>query len=301
MLLQDFLGRIQRTLPEGIPRRAATDLRLLRDIFQSKYGSILDFHPWSFLHLWSAVRLPADYTTGTISLTQGSSTVTGVGTVWSSSHVGRYLLAGGEIPLKVTAVGGATSLTIETPWGQSSQTGISYRLRTLVLFTGIPEVHSIYRIWWRSRYHPLDEKTLDYIDSIDPGRMSSGDPILYSTRGFSATNGMMFEVWPYQVGLVRVLSLRKPTFPGMAEDVLFPNTSVLELAVKMGVFEYAFSETGTKQWLDMAEILGVQYKASLEALMEEDRVASSWPQSTPTAEEPNPADLDPLTHDTMPW
>lgn len=292
------MGRIQRILPEGAPRRVAVDLRLLRDIFQSKYENILDLHPWSFLHVWAAVQVPADYATGTITLTQGSATVTGAGTAWTSSHVGLYLLAAGEVPLKVTAVASGTSLTIEAPWGQGAGTAIAYKLRKLDLSTGNAEAHSIYRVWWKTR--PLGEKTLDFIDSYDPDRDSTGDPLIYATRGFSVTNGMMFEIHPYATGMVRTLALRKPALPALDGEVVFPNIYVLELALKMGAFEYAYSETGARHWAEMSQLLGQEYSRSLIALIEEDRVASSWPQSVPNAEEPDVSMLDPLTHDVMP-
>lgn len=300
MRIQDFLARVTRQLPESLPRRAAMDLRLLRELFISRYQPLLDRHPWSFLHTWAAIQLPPQYATGTVSLTQGSATVTGVGTVWTATHVGYYLLVDGEVPLEVTAVASGTSATIEAPWGRANVSGVAYKFRPLVTGSGAAEIVSIPSIHWRDQ--SLVEKQLTFLDALDPDRSDTGDPVYYSTRGYTVAKGLRFEVWPYPTSgaMVRAFVLRRPTSsPGLADDLLFSNPHVLELGVRAAVFEYAYAETGQQQWLSLAVANNQQYERAVEEMIDEDRVASSWPQSTP---EPDfdPSRLDPLRHDTWP-
>lgn len=295
MLLREFLTRVQRTLPESAVRRVATDLRLLRDLFNSVYQSILDVHPWSFLHLWKSVVVPQDYSDGTISLVSGSDLVAGSGTSWSSALAGRHLLTG-EVPLKVVEVVSPTSLRIESSWAGEDLTGISYRIRALELSLGMPEVHMIHRVWWRTGVTPLREATLDYIDSVDPTRRSVGAPVVYSTRGYDATVGMKFEIWPFSPGFVRVMALRKPPALGMGDEIPFSNLYILELGVRGAVAGYLFEETGDQKWMNDKVVLMAEFDRRLSELIEQDRVASSWPQSTPLVED---VVLDPRRYDVL--
>lgn len=291
---------MQRQLPEGLPKRAASDLRLLREFFISRYQLLLARHPWSFLQTWYTIRLVPQYSTGTISLTQASAAVTGSGTSWTSALAFHHLLAASEVPIKVLSVASPTSLTIETAWGQSDQTNIAYKIRQLHLGSGGPEVGSLVAVWWKDRR--LVEKTLTFLDSLDPSRVDTGNPVYYSTRGYDAGNGILFEVWPYPTsgGIVRFLALKRPTSPpAMGDEVLFPNEHILEVGVRALVFEYAFAETGQNQWLQLAVANGQQFEKAVGEMVDQDRVTSSWPQSTPDTEH-DPSDLDPLTHDTMP-
>lgn len=71
----------------------------------------------------------AAYTTGTISVTDGSSTVTGSGTSWNTTtnaEVGEYIQLPDTKWYRITAIANNTSLTIETTYGGSSASGQSY-------------------------------------------------------------------------------------------------------------------------------------------------------------------------------
>lgn len=76
----------------------------------------------------------ADYTTGTLS-TAGTTTITGSGTSWNASMIGKYLQVtptstaatnGDGFWRKITAVASATSLTLDIAYTGSNVTGASY-------------------------------------------------------------------------------------------------------------------------------------------------------------------------------
>jgi hypothetical protein len=66
-----------------------------------------------------------DYTTGTISLTNGDATVTGSGTTFTSSMVGRYLEYNEEW-YKISTFTSTTSLELEYEFEGTTGTGLSY-------------------------------------------------------------------------------------------------------------------------------------------------------------------------------
>ena len=65
------------------------------------------------------------YTVGTVSLTNGSKTVTGSGTAWlANAAVGNsFALQGGTVGYQIEAVPGDGSLTLVEPYGGSSASG----------------------------------------------------------------------------------------------------------------------------------------------------------------------------------
>lgn len=76
----------------------------------------------------------ADYTTGTLS-TAGTTTITGSGTSWNASMIGKYLQVtptataatnGDGFFYKITAVASTTSLTIDKAYAGSNVTGAAY-------------------------------------------------------------------------------------------------------------------------------------------------------------------------------
>lgn len=94
----------------------------------------------------------ADYSTGTVAITQNSATVTGTGTTFTSEMVGRYLCetdSNGE-PIgefyKIGAFVSTTSLTLETVFEESSLSGATYLIGESPNLP--PEVHELipYRV-----------------------------------------------------------------------------------------------------------------------------------------------------------
>ena len=75
----------------------------------------------------------ADYSTGTVDLTNGSDGVVGTGTTFTASMIGRYLIAeGGDgQAYKITAFTDATNITIENNYGGVDVSGASYTIGEL--------------------------------------------------------------------------------------------------------------------------------------------------------------------------
>jgi hypothetical protein len=71
----------------------------------------------------------AAYSTGTLTVTNGSATVTGSGTTWdttTNAEVGEYIKLPDSKWYKITAIGGATSITIESTYYGSTLAGQTY-------------------------------------------------------------------------------------------------------------------------------------------------------------------------------
>jgi len=86
---------------------------------------------WPYLIRTGEIRTVANYTTGTVSITNGSRTVTGAGTVWTSAMEGRYFQPqGSKNWYRIRRVENATSLILYSAIKEdsaSSQTHIIWK------------------------------------------------------------------------------------------------------------------------------------------------------------------------------
>lgn len=70
------------------------------------------------------------YSTGTVTVTSSSTTVTGIGTAFNKYFVGRYLYpVGAAKGLRISAYVSATELTLGTAYAGSTLTGVAYEIR----------------------------------------------------------------------------------------------------------------------------------------------------------------------------
>jgi hypothetical protein len=86
---------------------------------------------WPWTHGEGVITTTAGYNTGTLTVTQGDATVTGVGTTWlttwPSPAVIRIQGANGDEFL-VTAITNGTELELDTEWPYDSDSGLAYTL-----------------------------------------------------------------------------------------------------------------------------------------------------------------------------
>lgn len=114
------IGTSYQTLYQRVLRRGhlsvtdAVALPKVKEWINVRYQQIARLRPWKWLLKQGVIDLLAPYTTGTVT-TDGTATVTGDSTVWTASMVGRRFKSDDfdEVYL-ISAVGGATSLTLNT-------------------------------------------------------------------------------------------------------------------------------------------------------------------------------------------
>jgi len=82
---------------------------------------------WAFLQAQSQIVFTAEYATGTVTVTNGSTSVVGSGTTFTVGMTGRKFRAGGNEVYTVTYVD-ATHLTLNVGYVGASASGLSYSL-----------------------------------------------------------------------------------------------------------------------------------------------------------------------------
>jgi hypothetical protein len=165
---------------------------------RDRYRKICDKHLWSFKVGRGAFGTSAVYNTGTITLTNGSATVTGSGTTFTSGMVGRQLKVNGFI-FTISAFASTTSITIDETWLGATAAGNSYTIVTAYITPTETDFHAYYSVIDPSNNWKLH---LGYdariLDRIDARRSSTGQPYIVAMAGVRNSSGdPMFEIWPH--------------------------------------------------------------------------------------------------------
>jgi hypothetical protein len=178
-------------------------LPLAEHWIRNRWRKVCEARHWSFLRAGGTFAIPAVYNTGTITMTNGSTTVTGSGTAWTTAMEERQLKVSNYAPvLTITDVTGPTTLTIDQPWYGAASTGTSYQIlqayvtvpTDFLTFVSVNDVQNRWRLW-------VNYFDTTYLDSIDPQRSSSGNPYLLASFRHSLAGLPRFEMWPHPVTL----------------------------------------------------------------------------------------------------
>lgn len=176
---------------------------LAQQMIRDRYRRITERRIWSDLRGEAEFILNDAKIAGTVTMTRDSATVTGSGTAFAASDVGRQFQVGNKAPTySVSAVASSTSLTLDRVYGGDTVgAGLTYRI--LDAYVTCPaDFQSFIAVYdpkqnWRLRHFV----TQDEIGRLDPARTSAGTPWALVDRRRStltATSGRaQYEMWPY--------------------------------------------------------------------------------------------------------
>jgi len=127
----------------------------------------------------------ADYDTGTVTVSQGSKSVTGSGTAWDYTHIGMKIRIDGARDFYVIAnVTSGTALTLDRAFLPADVTGVEYTIfeNTYPLPSDCNWIKGVYN--FDNGINPLTIMGWDEIEDIDPAlQHTSTIPERYSERG----------------------------------------------------------------------------------------------------------------------
>lgn len=191
--MADTFGEMWRELRLHCP---FVPVPLAQRWIRDRYRRMLSRSLWGGTVAQAQFLIPAAYSTGVITATNGSATVTGVGTGFSASLIGQQLLVGGVGPYyTITAVPDAVTLTLDLVFGGTTYNG-TYTIAQCYL-TPASDFLSLKVVIdpinnWKLRINVAQE----YLDSIDAQRTYSGLPRIIADYRFSPAGIPMFEIWP---------------------------------------------------------------------------------------------------------
>lgn len=176
---------------------------LAREFTRSAYNQIIDSHYWSELRADAEFLVADAYTTGTIALTNGSTTVTGTDTVFTSANSNnRQLLVDGIAPYYTVTYVGATELTLDRAFAGEDDASA-----TLVIGDFYAELPTDFSAFEKVRdqqngwYLATEWFTQEYLDRVDAKRNSTGTPTMLVTApprdpGSGGALIPRYELWP---------------------------------------------------------------------------------------------------------
>ncbi len=166
---------------------------------RDRYRKVCEKSIWSFKLGRSAFQTTAAESTGTVVLTNNSTTVTGTGTAFVAAHIGQQLKVNGYV-FTITAVGSSTSLTIDQTWLGATTSDSTFIILQAYITPSPTDFHAFYSVVdptnaWIVRLS-FNVKDLDRIDSR---RASTGVPRVLANGVYNSSAVPMFELWPHPV------------------------------------------------------------------------------------------------------
>jgi hypothetical protein len=135
---------------------------------------------------------------GSVDITNGSTTVQGVGTSWTPQLIGRQFRLGYNTPpYTITALDPAAQvITLEMPWGGASYTGAGYFIAQYYYSPGpnIKYIHTAKNLImaWRLQLGYNQQS----LDAIDPWRINTFSPTTLAQMPPGVNGEYMVELWP---------------------------------------------------------------------------------------------------------
>lgn len=245
------------------------------------YRSILESNEWSARLAETVVDTVDPYTTGTATATQGSATITGVGTTWTAAMVGRYIrIASDYTYYLITAVGGVTSLTIEVAYAPATQSLASYEIFQFIYVVDAT-AGTVGQILLPSRGFPIVERDLRWINLRDPRRLLTGTiPVAFILHGVDSTGSQLIEFWPRysDAQSVRVPYYKRvDDISGSTKPLI--RSDLIEALALCFCYARLASEFGD-QWYDrLYDKWSGVYEKLLEVALRDDQARHNLPES----------------------
>lgn len=202
----DIWGRVLLRAPD-------VDPFIAQDFVRNAFRRVAERRRWSWLINFGQFIAPNAYVTGTVSVTQGSTTVTGVGTAWTSavpSIAFQQFRIGLTAPIyTVASITDDTHIELDSPYGGPTATNTVYRIYQC--FFPVPiDFHSFLTVWdpamnWQL-YLNVKQEELNQYDSQratmgNPWTVSYRDSSIYSPQVTPGTPPIpRYELWPHILG-----------------------------------------------------------------------------------------------------
>ena len=171
--------------------------------------------PWTFMEGRETVVTVTDYSTGTVSITSGSSTVNGTLTVFTTTMAnGQYYIQfdGSNDWYKISARTSNTQITIDTAYaGTTNLTNSTYIVRKMFysLSSSADRIIDVRNWATPLKLVEVDARTLD---DIQPNPQSTNTSYGYLTWGYDATGNIQVSPYPFPSD-ARLLELRTQKRP----------------------------------------------------------------------------------------
>lgn len=196
MALDTYLGIVGKVLL----RCPAASQLLARDWVNDAFRRVAERRSWSWLTKQSQFIMNAVVTTGTVTCTRGSTTVTGSGTAFTSTHIGRQFRVTSTYPIYTISNvtnGPPNILTLDNAWGGASLSGASYEIYNA--YGTVPTDFNYFVTIWDPNFNWQLHRNIAQteLNVWDAQRSNRGQAYLTSFRDYASTGLPRYEIWPH--------------------------------------------------------------------------------------------------------
>lgn len=183
------------------------------------YHEILGEWPWWFLKSRDIIQTATDYTTGTVSVSAGSSSVTASATI-ATSMTGRFIqFSSADDWYQITAhTAGSASLTIDPAYGQTDNLSAgTYTIRKLYYTadSSIGSILSIQRTVSPDNLIPIHQEQFDI---VLPLNNSASTPYRYMTTVPTTSGQLQFVLHPAPSSVINLYVTGTVDVADMSDD-----------------------------------------------------------------------------------
>lgn len=169
-----IVGRVQLRVPQA-------SRFLVEDFVRNAYREIFEFRLWSWRRKFGQFIFPEVVDDGTVTVTLNSTIVTGSGTAFDSSMVGRQFRINVSTPIyTIVSVQSTTQLTLDNVWGSATTAATGYEI--YLAYVTVPSDFWSFVVIWDPRYNwrLLQDYTQAQLDAVDAQRSNSGNVYLFA-------------------------------------------------------------------------------------------------------------------------
>ena len=170
---------------------------LIKRWINTAQQKVFSYFEWPFLRasVPLAIQTVPDYTTGTVTVAAGATSVTFSGTI-TDSKTNQYIqFASSNDWYRITAHTGGTDTATITPAAISANTAAAYTIRKFYYSTSA-DVSSILQIKQSVTPYQLAEVGKEIFDQIYPNPDDTGTPRVFKMAGYDSSGYPQFQLWP---------------------------------------------------------------------------------------------------------
>jgi hypothetical protein len=292
-----FAHELLRSVNDPIQRANVFDAR---QAINDSYREVTQFADWQCLLDRYDIPMVTAYTTGTVTVTPGSTTVTGSGTTWVTTWYNRKIMLTGDPSEKeIAVVNSPTQLTLRYPYNGSltTYTGLSYTIyqdtypvpcapgRDCIILNPTQQ--------W-ARLLKFDRYTYDNRTAYNRFQTAIG-PSIYTDAGTDpfptspTFQQARFEFWPKPTAaqdlVLKYFSNITPLSAGTDKTVMPQEFD--EILIRLGTYRlkkrFAIPGWDADRTVAMQLLLQFREKNATQAAMDFQPAASLWPYNDPWA------------------
>lgn len=192
----------------GLDSSDTTNIALVKRWVNICQQDIAMRYPWPFLETRESIASVLDKTAGTVSVTSGATTVTGVGTAFATTDIGSYIqFAGQNDWYRISAFSSTTSITIDKAYVESSNLSAgTYVIRKFLysLSSSVDRILTIKNWDTAIRLVETDFGTMDWISGVNN---AVGASSAYAAYGLDSSGNTQITFYPFPSDL-RIFEVR---------------------------------------------------------------------------------------------